>query len=48
MGDADVMVAGGAEASVVSRVGIAGFMRVVARMSTDFNETPDRRLSRPV
>ncbi|WP_397399692.1 beta-ketoacyl-ACP synthase II [Phenylobacterium sp.] len=43
-GDADVMVAGGAEASVVP-VGIAGFIACRA-MSTDFNETP-QKASRP-
>ena len=43
-GDADVMVAGGAEASVVP-VGIAGFIACRA-MSTDFNDTPERA-SRP-
>jgi 3-oxoacyl-[acyl-carrier-protein] synthase II len=43
-GDADVMVAGGAEASVVP-VGIAGFIACRA-MSTGFNDTPTRA-SRP-
>ncbi len=43
-GDADVMVAGGAEASVVP-VGIAGFIACRA-MSTSFNETPEKA-SRP-
>jgi 3-oxoacyl-(acyl-carrier-protein) synthase len=43
-GDADVMIAGGAEASVVP-VGIAGFIACRA-MSTDFNETPEKA-SRP-
>jgi len=43
-GDADVMVAGGAEASVVP-VGIAGFIACRA-MSTDFNDEPTRA-SRP-
>jgi len=43
-GDADVMIAGGAEASVVP-VGIAGFIACRA-MSTNFNETPTRA-SRP-
>jgi 3-oxoacyl-[acyl-carrier-protein] synthase II len=43
-GDADVMVAGGAEASVVP-IGIAGFIACRA-MSTGFNETPERA-SRP-
>src|SRR5689334_3149005 len=43
-GDADVMIAGGAEASVVP-VGIAGFIACRA-MSTGFNETP-QKASRP-
>ena len=43
-GDADVMVAGGAEGSVVP-VGIAGFVACRA-MSTNFNETPEKA-SRP-
>jgi len=43
-GDADVMVAGGAEASVVP-VGIAGFIACRA-MSTGFNDEP-QRASRP-
>uniref|UniRef100_UPI003983925D beta-ketoacyl-ACP synthase II n=1 Tax=Phenylobacterium sp. TaxID=1871053 RepID=UPI003983925D len=43
-GDADVMVAGGAEASVVP-VGIAGFIACRA-MSTNFNDTP-QKASRP-
>jgi len=43
-GDADVMIAGGAEASVVP-VGIAGFIACRA-MSTDFNDEPTRA-SRP-
>jgi 3-oxoacyl-[acyl-carrier-protein] synthase II len=43
-GDADVMVAGGAEASVVP-LGIAGFIACRA-MSTNFNATPERA-SRP-
>lgn len=43
-GDADVMVAGGAEASVVP-VGIAGFIACRA-MSTGFNDTPTKA-SRP-
>ena len=42
--DADVMMAGGAEASIC-RLGIAGFMACRA-LSTDFNETPERA-SRP-
>jgi 3-oxoacyl-[acyl-carrier-protein] synthase II len=44
MGDADVMVAGGAEAAVC-RLGIAGFAAARA-LSTHFNETPERA-SRP-
>ncbi|HEY8574514.1 beta-ketoacyl-ACP synthase II [Phenylobacterium sp.] len=43
-GDADVMVAGGAEGSVVP-VGIAGFVACRA-MSTGFNDTPEKA-SRP-
>ncbi|HEX4199780.1 MAG TPA: beta-ketoacyl-ACP synthase II [Caulobacteraceae bacterium] len=43
-GDADVMVAGGAEAAVCP-LGIAGFIACRA-MSTDFNDTPERA-SRP-
>ena len=43
-GDADVMVAGGAEASIC-RIGYAGFIACRA-MSTEFNETPTRA-SRP-
>jgi 3-oxoacyl-[acyl-carrier-protein] synthase II len=43
-GDADVMVAGGAESAVVP-VGIAGFIACRA-LSTDFNDTPDKA-SRP-
>jgi 3-oxoacyl-[acyl-carrier-protein] synthase II len=43
-GDADVMVAGGAVASVC-RIGIAGFIACRA-MSTSFNDTPERA-SRP-
>jgi 3-oxoacyl-[acyl-carrier-protein] synthase II len=43
-GDADVMVAGGAEAAVC-KIGIAGFIACRA-MSTHFNETP-QRASRP-
>lgn len=44
LGDADVMVAGGAEAAVC-RIGIAGFCSLRA-MSTSFNDTPTRA-SRP-
>jgi 3-oxoacyl-[acyl-carrier-protein] synthase II len=44
LGDADVMVAGGAEASIC-RLGIAGFAAARA-LSTGFNDTPDRA-SRP-
>ncbi len=44
IGDADVMVAGGAEAAVC-RLGIAGFAAARA-LSTSFNETPERA-SRP-
>ncbi len=44
LGDADVMVAGGAEAAIC-RVGIAGFCALRA-MSTNFNDTPTRA-SRP-
>ena len=43
-GDADVMIAGGAEAAICP-VGIAGFIACRA-MSTDFNDTPERA-SRP-
>ncbi len=43
-GDADVMVAGGAEAAVC-RLGIAGFIACRA-LSTDFNDTPEKA-SRP-
>jgi len=43
-GDADVMLAGGAEA-VIGRIGIAGFCAAKA-MSTNFNETPEKA-SRP-
>ena len=43
-GDADVMVAGGAEASICP-IGIAGFIACRA-MSTNFNDAPDRA-SRP-
>jgi 3-oxoacyl-[acyl-carrier-protein] synthase II len=43
-GDADVMVAGGAEAAVC-KIGIAGFVACRA-MSTHFNDTP-QRASRP-
>ncbi len=43
-GDADVMVAGGAE-SPISRIGMAGFIACRA-LSTSFNETPERA-SRP-
>jgi 3-oxoacyl-[acyl-carrier-protein] synthase II len=44
LGDADVMVAGGAE-SPISRIGMAGFIACRA-LSTSFNETPERG-SRP-
>jgi 3-oxoacyl-[acyl-carrier-protein] synthase II len=44
LGDADVMVAGGAEATVC-RIGIAGFAASRA-LSTHFNDTPERA-SRP-
>lgn len=44
LGDADVMVAGGAEGAVC-RIGIAGFAAMKA-LSTNFNETPERA-SRP-
>ncbi|MDE2029012.1 MAG: beta-ketoacyl-ACP synthase II [Alphaproteobacteria bacterium] len=44
LGDADVMVAGGAEAAIC-RVGIAGFCALRA-MSTGFNDTPEKA-SRP-
>ncbi|MBN9319576.1 MAG: beta-ketoacyl-[acyl-carrier-protein] synthase II [Caulobacterales bacterium 68-7] len=43
-GDADVMIAGGAEAAIC-RVGIAGFIACRA-MATEFNETPTKA-SRP-
>ena len=43
-GDADVMVAGGAEAAICP-VGVAGFIACRA-MSTDFNDTPEKA-SRP-
>ncbi|MDP3738204.1 MAG: beta-ketoacyl-ACP synthase II [Hyphomonadaceae bacterium] len=43
-GDADVMVAGGSEASVC-RIGVAGFIACRA-MSTSFNDTPEKA-SRP-
>jgi 3-oxoacyl-[acyl-carrier-protein] synthase II len=44
VGDADVMVAGGAEATIC-RLGIAGFIACKA-LSTNFNDTPERA-SRP-
>jgi 3-oxoacyl-[acyl-carrier-protein] synthase II len=44
LGDADVMVAGGAE-SPISRIGMAGFCALRA-LSTNFNDTPDKA-SRP-
>ena len=44
LGDADVMVAGGAEAAIC-RLGMAGFAAARA-LSTNFNDTPDRA-SRP-
>jgi 3-oxoacyl-[acyl-carrier-protein] synthase II len=44
LGDADVMVAGGAEAAIC-RIGVAGFAAARA-LSTHFNETPERA-SRP-
>ncbi len=44
LGDADVMVAGGAEAAVC-RIGVAGFAAARA-LSTHFNDTPERA-SRP-
>ena len=44
LGDADVMVAGGAE-SPISRIGMAGFVACRA-LSTSFNDTP-QRASRP-
>ncbi|MEM8645473.1 MAG: beta-ketoacyl-ACP synthase II [Pseudomonadota bacterium] len=44
LGDADVMVAGGAEAAVC-RIGIAGFIACKA-LSTHFNDTP-QKASRP-
>jgi 3-oxoacyl-[acyl-carrier-protein] synthase II len=43
-GDADVMIAGGTEASVC-RIGVAGFIACRA-MSTNFNDTPEKA-SRP-
>ncbi len=44
VGDADVMVAGGAE-SAICRIGIAGFIACKA-LSTNFNDTP-QKASRP-
>lgn len=44
LGDADVMVAGGAEAAIC-RIGLAGFAAARA-LSTNFNDTPERA-SRP-
>ncbi|WP_422373356.1 beta-ketoacyl-ACP synthase II [Hoeflea sp.] len=44
LGDADVMVAGGAEAAI-SRIGLAGFAACKA-LSTSFNDTPEKA-SRP-
>src|SRR5712671_337197 len=44
LGDADVMLAGGAE-SPISRIGMAGFVACRA-LSTSFNDTPERA-SRP-
>ena len=44
LGDADVMVAGGAE-SAINRIGIAGFCACRA-LSTGFNDTPEKA-SRP-
>src|SRR6266496_3291382 len=44
LGDAEVMVAGGAE-SPISRIGMAGFIACRA-LSTSFNDTPERA-SRP-
>lgn len=44
LGDADVMVAGGAEAAVC-RIGLAGFCSMKA-LSTSYNETPEKA-SRP-
>ena len=44
LGDADVMVAGGAK-SPISRIGVAGFVACRA-LSTSFNDTPERA-SRP-
>jgi len=44
LGDADVMIAGGAEAAIC-RIGVAGFNAAKA-LSTDFNDTPERA-SRP-
>lgn len=43
-GDADVMIAGGAEAAIC-RIGVAGFVAARA-MSTSYNETPEKA-SRP-
>ncbi len=40
LGDADVMVAGGAEAAV-TRLGVSGFAAARA-LSTDYNDTPDK------
>lgn len=40
LGDADVMVTGGAEAAV-TRLGVAGFAAARA-LSTDYNDTPDK------
>ena len=44
LGDAEVMVAGGAE-SAINRIGIAGFCACRA-LSTGFNDTPEKA-SRP-
>ena len=44
LGDADVMIAGGAEAAI-NRIGVAGFSAARA-LSTHFNDTPERA-SRP-
>src|SRR5262249_57292569 len=44
LGDAEVMLAGGAE-SPISRIGMAGFIACRA-LSTSFNDTPERA-SRP-
>ena len=44
LGDADVMIAGGAEAAI-SRIGVAGFAAARA-LSTNFNDTPEKA-SRP-